>query len=182
MIKILVSDIKRALDHECYFVSLGLALTLPDICGKAAYAKLGVGERYRRWCKEFVCEYERPSSPYGDDMPYLNEEILYSLRNCFLHQGTLDIESEKIKEERCKVDKFALILTDIDSINSGTSRVSYGANLRIVEREQTISIRHICNVLCAASLKYYEENRDMFDFISYSIIDERAENIRKFEI
>ena len=173
MINILISDINRALEKECYFAALALALTLPDICGKAAYNNLGVGERYKTWCKKFVCEQEKPSSPHGDDMPYLSDEILYSLRNSFLHQGTPDIDVRKINEERCKVDKFALILTDSDSINGGTARVSYGANLRIVEREQTISIRHICTILCKATEKYYEANREKFNFINYSIIDER---------
>lgn len=173
MINIIISDINRALEQECYFASLALALTLPDICGKAAYSKLRVGERYKRWCKEFVCEQEKPSSPHGDDMPYMSEEILYSLRNFLLHQGTPDVDASEINEERCKVDKFALILTDSDSINGGTSRVSYGANLKIVEREQTISIRHICTVLCRASEKYYKENKEKFVFFNYSIIDER---------
>ena len=29
----LVEDIERAIEHECYFSALALALTLPDICG-----------------------------------------------------------------------------------------------------------------------------------------------------
>lgn len=33
----LVEDIERAIEHECYFSALALALTLPDICGKAEY-------------------------------------------------------------------------------------------------------------------------------------------------
>lgn len=45
MINILISDAKGALEQECYFASLAIALTLPDICGKAAYSNLRVGER-----------------------------------------------------------------------------------------------------------------------------------------
>ena len=31
----LIDDINRALENEAYFAALALALTLPDICGKA---------------------------------------------------------------------------------------------------------------------------------------------------
>lgn len=174
MINIIVSDIKKALEKECYFSALALALTLPDICGKASYNYLGVGERYKKWCKEFVCEMEKPISPIGDDMPYMSEEVLYSLRNSFLHQGTPNIDINKITQERCKIDKFELILTDANAINSGTAKISYGANMRIVEREQSISIRYICMALCNATEKFYAENKEKFDFFNYSIIDERS--------
>ena len=33
----LIDDINRALENEAYFAALALALTLPDICGKAKY-------------------------------------------------------------------------------------------------------------------------------------------------
>lgn len=37
MVNRLVEDINRALDNDAYFAALSLALTLPDICGKAKY-------------------------------------------------------------------------------------------------------------------------------------------------
>lgn len=37
MIIQLVQDIRKALENNLYFVALSSALTLPDICGKAAY-------------------------------------------------------------------------------------------------------------------------------------------------
>lgn len=49
--------------------------------------------------------------PYEYDMPYLNEEIIYSLRNCLLHQSTPNVEQSKIHEPRCKVDKFEPVIT-----------------------------------------------------------------------
>ena len=95
----LIEDVERAIDHECYFSALALALTFPDICGEAAYPKLkgdrNVGTRYKKWCQEFVYGIHRVHSendPLSGDMPYLNEEMLYSLRNAFLHQGTPNVE------------------------------------------------------------------------------------------
>ena len=37
MLQRLIDDINKALDNDCFFSALSLALTLPDICGKAKY-------------------------------------------------------------------------------------------------------------------------------------------------
>jgi hypothetical protein len=34
-----IDDVNKALDAECYCSALALALTFPDICGKAEYPK-----------------------------------------------------------------------------------------------------------------------------------------------
>ncbi|MDD6682500.1 MAG: hypothetical protein PUE61_04950 [Clostridiales bacterium] len=175
MILHLINDVNRALEHDCFFAALALALTLPDACGKAEYPNDGVSTRYKEWCKKYVCPHEMPSSPYGDDMPYLSEEILYKLRCSLLHQSTPNVNGSEISEERCKVDTFSLIITNADSVNGGLTRVAYGAGMRIVEREQSVSIRHICFILCKAAKVYYEANQGKFSFINYNLIDERNE-------
>ena len=65
----LVEDIERAIEHECYFSALALALTLPDICGKAEYPELKVGERYKKWCQKYICPIRSKEDPYSGDMP-----------------------------------------------------------------------------------------------------------------
>ena len=79
----LVEDIERAIEHECYFSALALALTLPDICGKAEYPELKVGERYKKWCQKYICPIRSKEDPYSGDMPYLNEDMIFSLCNFF---------------------------------------------------------------------------------------------------
>lgn len=37
MLLSLIDDMNKALDNDCFFSALSLALTLPDICGKAKY-------------------------------------------------------------------------------------------------------------------------------------------------
>lgn len=80
--------------------------------------------RYKNWCSQYVIT-DRCDSPYGQDMPYLNEEIIYSLRNCLLHQSTPNVEQSKIHESRCKVDKFELVITGEDGANGDLSMVVY---------------------------------------------------------
>ena len=106
-------------------------------------------------------------------MPYLNEEIIYSLRNCLLHQSTPNVEQSKIHESRCKVDKFELVITGEDGANGDLSMVSYGKDMNIVRRELKVHISHLCYILCTAAEDYYKNNKEKFDFIKYSIEDDR---------
>lgn len=114
MLQRLIDDMNNALSANCYLAALSIALMLPDICGKAAYPNLKVGDRYKAWYDEFVGKYEIPPAeencPDDTKMPYLSGEVVYSLRNSFLHQGTPNIESEKIKAEENKIDNFSLVI------------------------------------------------------------------------
>lgn len=106
-------------------------------------------------------------------MPYLNEEIIYSLRNCLLHQSTPNVEQSKIHESRRKVDKFELVITGEDGANGDLSMVAYGKDMNIVRRELKVHISHLCYILCTAAEDYYKNNKEKFDFIKYSIEDDR---------
>lgn len=59
MINKLVEDINKALDNEAYFSALSLALTLPDICGKAEFPETKSGRRYIDWYDEHIGKYEK---------------------------------------------------------------------------------------------------------------------------
>ena len=134
MLQRLIDDMNNALSANCYLAALSIALMLPDICGKAEYPDLKVGERYKAWYDEFVGKYEIPPVPDGwpDDtkMPYLSGEVVYSLRNSFLHQGTPNIEPEKIKEEENKIDKFALVMCE--EMDISPSKMVYSIGLTAV--------------------------------------------------
>ena len=78
-----------------------------------------------------------------------------------------------IKEARCKVNKFVLLITDKESVDGGTTKISYGPNFNINDREQRVSIRHICSILCREGKKYYDNNRSKFHFINYRLVDQR---------
>ena len=50
-----------------------MALTLPDICGRAKYPqweKHDVGLRYKKWYDEYIGFREIPSGPHSEKMPY----------------------------------------------------------------------------------------------------------------
>lgn len=105
MIETIIEDINRSLDNEAYLAAMTLALTLPDICGKAKYPKKRNGDRYKKWYDEYVGAYERsPSDDNGDDeIPYLSGKVVYSLRNSMLHEGSPNVDAKII-------DKFVLVI------------------------------------------------------------------------
>lgn len=164
-----IDEIETCLKNECYIAALALALTLPDICGKSEYPNAGNGKRYIRWYNQYVGVYEKSRSPYGVDMPYLNGEVVYSLRNNFLHAGNPNIEKEKIREENCKIDNFRLETGE--SLIGDTSHVRYGKEYEIEERTYTVNVRVLCMKLCRAAKGYYLENVDKFDFFKYDMVE-----------
>lgn len=172
MLERIIQEINSSLENGCFVSALALGLTLPDICGKAEYPSLGNTTRYIKWYNIHIGNNEKPSDPYGTDMPYASGEVIYNLRNSLLHQGTPNITASDVKEERCKVDKFILSISD--DYDSGTSMVAYGAGMKIVKRELKINIRHLCYLLCDAASKYYDVNKEKFNFFDYELIDERS--------
>lgn len=181
MIYKIIREIESALKNEEFLAALALALTLPDICGKAEYPnEKNVGIRYKTWFDDNVGKYEKPPlSKDGkktefDDMPYMSGEIIYSLRCCFLHQGTPNIEEEKIHEPRCKVTHFTLIIAN--AMNGGSSSVSQNSFIDSGERTLEINIVNLCCKLCLVAKAYYKENKDKFDFFEYDLQDRRNGN------
>ena len=126
---------------------------------------------YIDWYDRYVGFYERPPSEHSKDMPYSSGEVVYSLRNHLLHQGTPNIDASRISEDRCKIDHFILV---IDSVyNGGTSGVSYDTNMEIQERKLEINIVNLCSKIGAAAKAYYKDNHEKFGFIQYDLKDVR---------
>lgn len=167
----IVCEIRSALSLGLPLSALSLALTLPDTCGKAEYPAETNGVRYKKWCNQYVIT-DRSDSPYSSDMPYLNEEIIYNLRNSLLHQSTPNVEQSKIHESKCKVDKFELVISECDGATGDLSMVAYGKDMRIVRRELKVYVSHLCHILCSAAEQYYKDHKDKFGFIQYSLVDE----------
>ena len=59
MIDTFIDEINRALSYDLYFSALSLALTLPDICGKAEYPDKKSTSRYKLWYDEYIGKSER---------------------------------------------------------------------------------------------------------------------------
>ena len=177
----LIEDMNRALDHDCYFAALAIALMLPDICGKAKYPKAKVGDRYIDWYDEYVGQYEKcpknVENPEDVEMPYLSGEVVYSLRGSLLHQGNPNLENAKIKDAACKLDRFTFLIQKKNEFDlySDFARVTRQAvdleRMEETERCYEVNIRRFCLVLSLCASAYYKEFPEQFDFFNYDIVD-----------
>ena len=188
MIDKLVDEINIALSHNLYFAALSLVLTLPDICGRAEYPSTNVAKRYITWYNEYIGQYDR--FPCDDckeaQMPYLSGEVVYNLRNSFLHQGTPNIDSSQIKDPSNQLDEFTLVIEkknefDIYSDAAGITESNQG---EIKHRSYRVNIRRLCLIITLSAKSYYEKNKNKFDFFHYQILDwdKEIETLRRLNI
>ena len=200
MVNRIIEEIQKSLKQENYLAALTMALTLPDICGKAAEPSLGTGARYKKWYKDNVVLHEKTSDPHeadmpycGADMPYLSEEVIYQLRNSMLHQGNPNVDAKSIREEQCKIDEFILFVDE--PYDSGLSVVSYEKELnekelngkklnekklKITNRKLEVNLVLTCNRICEAAKEYYESNTKCFDFFNYTF-ENRKKSREEYE-
>lgn len=158
MIRIYVSDIENSLKNKCYFSALAMSLALPDICGAAEYPnETSIAKRYIEWYNKYLDEYMSDDK----DNPYLSGEIVYNLRNTFLHTGSPNIDSSKVKNEANQLDRFILILGDGTKIWSTALFI----DTPIVKlRTMMVDVTYLCKTICDCSLWYYKNNTNKFHF------------------
>ena len=172
MVQRLVDDIRAALDNDLYFVALSTALTLPDICGKAAYPRLSTTNRYKKWYNKEIGRYEKnPHQASKEEMPYLSSEVIYSLRCSLLHEGNPNLNNPKLtnKNASLPIDHFVLKTekkNEFDIYSDSSSVSDFGQ----YKREYTMSIRRICLIICCVAEDYYKDNKEKFHF-NYEILD-----------
>ncbi len=184
MVYQIIREVEKCLKTECFISALTLALTIPDICGKAEYPACSPGKRYICWYDNHIGKNEKPPDIYdkedptqivNNQLPYESGEIIYSLRNSVLHQGTPNIEKGKIKEERCIVTRFSLIISEA-SYGGSSSRCS-GYGIDGERRMLEINIVNLCLKLCSAAKIFYDNNMALFDFFDYDLQDLRKEGV-----
>jgi len=171
MIVNLLNDIKKSLDSENYFAALALILILPDLCGKAEFPEVkSSSKRYKDWYDLYIGKYEQSPSVNNSEnpLPYLSGEVIYSLRNHFLHQGTPNIDSSKIKNTYNRIDRFELV---IESKNEFDVYCDSSGNINNLMRTYRVNIRRLSLIICSSVQAYYLLNESKFSFDDFAIID-----------
>ena len=167
MIDTYVNDIKRSLSNRLYYPALSLALTLPDICGSVEYPNKQISERYIGWYDRYIGdELRAEAEKTGNRAPYLSGEVVYNLRNTFLHSGLPGLDSKKIKDEENRINSFILFTGDSRGMNQFA--VSFED---IPYKAIVVDVSYLCEVICEKALLYYSMNKDKFRF-DYNVITE----------
>lgn len=182
MIEIFVNNIERSLKDKCYFSALALALVLPDMCGMAEFPEEQlVSKRYIEWYDKYLGSHFRADIAEDDtDTPWLSGEVVYNLRNTYLHQGVPSVNTDKIKTENNQLDNFSLMLGDGTMIQQMTSCINFG-NGECIVRNFIIDITFLCNTLCDCALWYYQNNRDKFEFRFSILLQDELKNPKQQE-
>lgn len=176
MVNQLIADMNNALDHNCYFAALALALVLPDVCAKAEYPnEKSNKKRYVDWFEEYIGQYEK--CPQGDfdeeSAPYLSGEVVYQLCCEFLHQGTPNIDAERIIAEENRIDHFTLVIESKKPFDIYSDVASVGWSITSTNKCRTyrVNVRRFCLIIAAVVKNFFSNNKEKFDFMNCSIID-----------
>lgn len=172
MINELIREINYCLDNDCCMAGLSLALTLPDICGKAMYPGLKPSDRYIKWFDECIGQYEHNEEHIQVGMPYLSGELVYSLRNSILHQGNPNIDGKKFG-----IIYFELLYQKDEeaSVISGVAQAKIikdeNGNDKAINKKFTVNVRDLCWKLCRLAEVCYKKNKNKFNFFNYNLVD-----------
>lgn len=108
-------------------------------------------------------------------MPYLSGEVVYQLRCSVLHQGNPNIDSDKIKDESCKIDFFTIVIEKKKPFNIYGDAAGVATMMNPKEskpvRSYRVNVRRLCLIVTSVAKGYYEKNKDKFRFFSYNILD-----------
>ncbi len=172
MVNHLIKEVNHCLDNGCCMAGLSLALTLPDICGKAIYPKKKPSERYIQWFDEYIGQYEHDDEHIRVGMSYLSGELVYSLRNSILHQGNPNIDGKKFG-----IIYFELLYNQQEGghIVTGLSEAEIikdeNGNDKAINKKFTVNVRNLCWKICRLAEVCYKEDKDKFNFFNYNLVD-----------
>lgn len=168
MIKELTWEICKCLKDGYYMAALISALTIPDICGKAEFPELEkqTKRRYIQWFDKYIGQREKDGNI---NRSYLSGKLVYSLRRSVLHQGNPSIDSKELG-----IDYFELTYRRYDGASrhmgsTETQIIEVDGEEKIVNVKQSIDIKLLCYKLCVAARKYYNQNKEKFNFFNYRI-------------
>lgn len=96
----LTAAVRQAIDQENWYAALGLALTLPDICGRIESPRRRSQERYIDWCDRYLApRYSISSTMMKPEVRVmLRGSDCYALRCAVLHEGADDIVDQRARE------------------------------------------------------------------------------------
>lgn len=179
MVNQIANEIEKSIENECYLGALTMALTLPDMCGKAEYPTLGVKARYTQWYEEYIGKYYREMSRSDDpevaDLPYISGELIYALRCDLLHSGTVDVNGHSMTEEQNALTDFRLLIPSakMKFTKATDTTITYGECGNVSSRSFVVSIPFLCSVISNVARQFYNANKEKFAFLKDFIIDER---------
>lgn len=149
MIEKIVNEINGLLRDGYPYSALGIALTLPDICGNIAYPGTAVAIHYKKWYEEYVS----PISAIRPDDGFMtvDGEVCYKLRCAYLHSGNFNLGKGEIVKH---IEKFAI-------------HYNRDPDLRFIQIAQSTGGKYLMDIdlgvfcwqLCTAATSFYKNHQ-----------------------
>lgn len=173
----LIEEILYCLENNKLRVALGMALTLPDICGKIEFSnKMSVTDRYVNWCKKYLFNEGYLTVNQGENnieqekYRVIDPLHCYKLRCAYLHSGNSvlnqrqadDFPEFELRISSSEEEKIYLEPFYMESCKKCDDKI----------KKITVDVRHLCKVMCNTAKKYYDQHQKK-DFIehSFKIVD-----------
>lgn len=180
----LINEIEASLEAGFLKCALGMALTLPDICGAIEYKKENSNrKRYESWCENFMYERntievsispQEPDSTINEEPKVIDPNVCYKLRCSYLHSGNLNINE---KRKGCtKYPTFNLHMTHSNDQGHYCDHISINTDTNKTE-SISVDVYRLCHVLCNSAKEYYRIHEPKLDFVEhrFNIIDVKQE-------
>lgn len=94
-----IESIRAAVAQRNWYAALGLALTIPDICGKLESPTSSVQDRYVAWFSRYLApSYTHIVGASHEVVTFLTARDCFALRCAYLHQGEFEIDDQRAQE------------------------------------------------------------------------------------
>lgn len=151
----LIKEIRYCIEHNQLRVALGMALTLPDVCGKVEYGDTyKVGERYISWCDKYLfSNFTLIPKSNNDKCGQKDSEYCYKLRCAYLHSGNSNLN----QQEKDNFPVFELSITTSEDAGIYVNKFPLTKdNTLDLQGSIRIDVRQLCKEICNAAERYYE--------------------------
>lgn len=142
MMEQFINAVRQSIATENWYAALGMALTLPDICGRLTDPEIPSGKRYAAWWEEYV--QERYTVP---DHVFLSGRDAYALRCAYLHEGRDDVAEQRAREA---LSSFVFVAP------------RPGWNVHCNQRDDILQLQVniFCGDVCDGATAWMESHRD----------------------
>ena len=169
----LINEIEACIKSNNLRCALGMALTLPDICGNVEFPNVQTaGERYVSWCEKYlfnqgyipslVVDYSKPQEEW-EKVRAIEPAMCYKLRCAFLHSGNLELNQRK--NDAYPMFRLHISSTEENGIYTDSKLREDDLNINQV----SLDVRKLTRVLCNAAKEYYNNHTSKEDFENHDI-------------
>lgn len=152
----LIDDVRAAVEAECWYSALTLALILPDACARIERPREGVGARYAAWADSYFAPYLTP-----DDRAYMTGRELYRLRCAFLHEADLWLSDDAPQHPDAGVAMFE-VLNEVALFVADGGVVPARGMVETLERRTatySVGVDELCEWICLATEDWLQHAR-----------------------